>query len=176
MRCGKDMLQLPARTFSRWIVISWRFCLNSGTCSTRLQRATRGLGSRFSHESLLINYPFFKILCNRGFHLLANLFLPLHVRDTSNNLKLYKAEILRSIDIEENHFAANVETGLKPLLAGYNIKEVPISWINRTIDMGRSSFRIVSVSPDYFRTLIRAVFRRNHKRVARRDAQGAAAR
>src|SRR5262249_43859885 len=57
------------------------------------------IGSRFSHESLLINYPFFKILCNRSFHLLANLFLPLHVRDISNNLKLYKAEILKNIDI-----------------------------------------------------------------------------
>jgi hypothetical protein len=104
------------------------------------------------------------------------LFLPLRVRDTSNNLKLYKAEILKGINIEENHFAANVETGLKPLLAGYNIKEVPISWINRTIDMGKSSFRIVSVSPDYFRTLTQMVFRRNRKRVTRRDAQGAAAR
>jgi glycosyltransferase involved in cell wall biosynthesis len=134
------------------------------------------IGSRFSYESLLINYPFFKILCNRSFHLLANLFLPLRVRDISNNLKLYEAEILKSIDIEENHFAANVETGLKPLLAGYIIKEVPISWINRTIDMGKSSFRIVTVSPDYFRTLVRIAFRRKHKRVTRRDAQRAAPR
>jgi dolichol-phosphate mannosyltransferase len=135
------------------------------------------IGSRFSYESLLINYPFFKIICNRGFHLLANLFLPLRVRDTSNNLKLYKAEILKSIDIEEKHFAANVETGLKPLLAGYNIKEVPISWINRTINMGKSSFRIVNVSPDYFRTLIRMVFQRNHKSVTQREMRkGTAAR
>ena len=27
------------------------------------------IGSRFSHDSLLINYPFFKIFCNRSFHL-----------------------------------------------------------------------------------------------------------
>jgi dolichol-phosphate mannosyltransferase len=134
------------------------------------------IGSRFSHESLLINYPFLKILCNRSFHFLANLFLPLRVRDCSNNLKLYKAEILKSIDIEENHFAANVETGLKPLLAGYDIKEVPISWINRTIDMGKSSFRIVSVSPDYLRTLVHMVWRRIVKRVTRRSAQRVAAR
>lgn len=123
------------------------------------------IGSRFSHESLLINYPFFKIICNRGFHLLANLFLPLRVRDTSNNLKLYKAEILKTIQIEEDHFAANVETGLKPLLAGYNIKEVPISWIKRTIDMGSSSFKIVNVAPNYSRALFRMLAARNRKRV-----------
>jgi dolichol-phosphate mannosyltransferase len=129
------------------------------------------IGSRFSHESLLINYPFFKILCNRSFHLLVNALLPLRVRDTSNNLKLYKAEILKSIEIEENHFAANVETGLKPLLAGYDLAEVPISWINRTIDMGSSSFRIVNVAPDYLRSLLRLSSRRGRRRVTR-TAQG----
>jgi dolichol-phosphate mannosyltransferase len=130
------------------------------------------IGSRFSHESLLINYPFFKILCNRSFHLLANALLPLHVRDTSNNLKLYRAEILKSIEIEEDHFAANVETGLKPLLAGYDIKEVPISWIDRTIDMGNSSFKIVNVAPNYSRALLKIVAR-NRKRIVR-AAHGAA--
>jgi glycosyltransferase involved in cell wall biosynthesis len=113
------------------------------------------IGSRFSHESLMINYPFFKILCNRSFHLLANLLLPQHVRDISNNLKLYRADILKTIQLEQAHFAVNVETGLKPVLAGYHIKEVPISWINRTVDMGSSSFRIVNVAPNYFGALVK---------------------
>lgn len=116
------------------------------------------IGSRFSHDSLLINYPFAKIFCNRSFHILANLLLPIHVRDISNNLKLYKAEILKNIEIEQPHFAANVETGLKPLLAGYDVREVPISWIDRTIDMGSSSFRIAGVAPGYFRALISIVW------------------
>ena len=73
------------------------------------------------------------------------------MRDISNNLKLYRAEILKALRIEEPGFAANVETGLKPLLDGYRIDEVPISWINRTPDMGSSSFRIASVAPGYFR-------------------------
>ena len=116
------------------------------------------IGSRFSHESMLINYPFLKIICNRGFHLLVNLFLPSRVRDISNNLKLYRADILQNLDIEENHFAANAETGLKPLLAGYDVQEVPTSWINRTIEMGNSSFRILKVAPNYFFALVRMVW------------------
>ena len=90
------------------------------------------VGSRFSHESVMINYPFFKTLCNRTFHLLVKLLLVWRVHDISNNLKLYRTEIFRAIEIEERHFAANAELGLKPLLAGYDIEEVPISWINRT--------------------------------------------
>jgi glycosyltransferase involved in cell wall biosynthesis len=108
------------------------------------------IGSRFSHDSVVMNYPFIKILCNRTFHLLVNLFLPCRIRDISNNLKLYRAEILKNLHIEQDHFAANVETGLKPILAGYDVKEVPISWINRTLDMGSSSFKILKVAPNYF--------------------------
>jgi glycosyltransferase involved in cell wall biosynthesis len=115
------------------------------------------IGSRFSHESLLINYPFLKIVCNRGFHLIANILLPTKMRDISNNLKLYRAEIFKSIDIEQPGFAANAETGLKPLLSGYDICEVPISWINRTIDMGVSSFRIGKVAPGYLGALTEVV-------------------
>ncbi len=115
------------------------------------------IGSRFSHESVLINYPVMKILCNRGFHLLLNLLLRKRVRDISNNLKLLRADILKNITIEENHFAANVETGLKPLLAGYDIKEVPISWISRTTEMGNSSFHLGKLAPSYFAALMRIV-------------------
>ena len=122
------------------------------------------IGSRFSHDSVLLNYPFFKILCNRSFHFLVNIFLPLRIRDISNNLKLYRAEILKSLNIEHANFAANAETGLKPLLAGYDIQEVPISWINRTIDMGTSSFKIVKVAPSYFFAFIASVFRAWTKR------------
>jgi SAM-dependent methyltransferase len=116
------------------------------------------IGSRFSQESLLINYPFVKIVCNRGFHLIANILLPTRMRDISNNLKLYRAEIFKSIQIDQPGFAANAETGLKPLLSGYDICEVPISWINRTIDMGVSTFRIAKVAPDYAGALARVVF------------------
>ncbi len=108
---------------------------------------------------MLINYPFFKILCNRAFHLLVKLTLLGGVRDVSNNLKLYRADILKTLDIEEPHFAANMETGLKPLLAGYDIEEVPVSWINRTVGMGASSFRIVKVAPGYLGALIRTIWR-----------------
>jgi SAM-dependent methyltransferase len=111
------------------------------------------IGSRFSQESLLINYPFPKIVCNRAFHVIANFLVPGHVRDVSNNLKLYRAEIFKSLEIDQPGFAANAETGLKPLLSGYDIREVPISWINRTIDMGASSFRIGKVAPGYIKAL-----------------------
>jgi SAM-dependent methyltransferase len=121
--------------------------------------ADGAIGSRFSYDSVLINYPFFKILCNRSFHALVNLTLLKGARDVSNNLKLFRADILKELDIDEPGFAANAETGLKPLLDGHRIDEVPISWINRTPDMGASSFRIASVAPGYARALARILWK-----------------
>ena len=60
--------------------------------------------------------------------------------------------------MHEPHFAANMETGLKPLLGGFDIKEIPMSWINRTVGMGASTFRIVKVAPGYFRGLMRTLW------------------
>ena len=127
------------------------------------------IGSRFSSESALIRYPLSKILCNRGYHLLLNLLLGKHVRDISNNLKLYRADILKNLDIEEDRFAANVETGLKPILLNYRIREVPTSWINRTPDMGKSSFNLLKVGPDYLGVLFRTAWRywRGQYRISR---------
>ncbi len=107
------------------------------------------IGSRFSRKSVLLNYPFTKIIANRGFHILARLLLKKPFRDVTNNLKLMKKNVAKNINIESNDFAANAETGLKPILLGYKAEEVPISWINRSIDMGFSSFNLVNTGPNY---------------------------
>jgi len=113
------------------------------------------VGSRFSRHSVLLNYPFQKIVANRGFHLLAKLILRRQFRDLTNNLKLLRREVIEKLHLMEPGFAVNAETGLQPLVMGYNIKEVPISWINRTPDMGTSSFRIMRVGSGYWWVLCR---------------------
>jgi dolichol-phosphate mannosyltransferase len=117
-------------------------------------------GSRFSQDSILVNYPFAKIVANRGFHLLLKLVVPVSAHDVSNNLKLLPEAIYKRLRIEEDGFAANAEVGLQPLLEGHDLAEVPISWIDRTIDMGTSSFAVARAGPGYARVLGRIVRRR----------------
>ena len=113
------------------------------------------LGSRFSRHSLLINYPFGKILANRAFHLVANLLFRCWRRDLSNNLKLMRSDLVRRMNLEATWFAINAEIGLNLVLMRCTIKEVPISWINRTFDMGRSSFGVLQSGGGYARVLLR---------------------
>ena len=111
------------------------------------------IGSRFSRHSVLLNYPFLKIVANRGFHVIAQAVLLRGFRDVTNNLKLMRREVVEKLQLREPWFAVNAETGLQPLVMGYRVKEVPISWINRTPDMGMSSFKLAKVGQGYWRVL-----------------------
>ncbi len=112
------------------------------------------VGSRFSRHSVLLNYPFLKIAANRGFHLLARLVLLRNFRDLTNNLKLMRRDVVSDLQLRQPGFAVNAETGLQPLILGYRVKEVPISWINRSPEMGVSSFRLIRVGGGYWRVLL----------------------
>ncbi len=117
------------------------------------------IGSRFSRHSVLLNYPFKKILANRAFHALAQMLFLRQFRDLTNNLKLMRREVVEKLQLTQPHFAVNAETGLQPLLMGYSVKEVPISWINRTPDMGMSSFHLGKVGRGYMMVLFRLWWR-----------------
>jgi dolichol-phosphate mannosyltransferase len=112
------------------------------------------IGSRFSRHSVLLNYPFAKIFANRAFHALVTLLFGRRIRDVTNNLKIMRREVVLQLQLREPGFAVNAETGLQPLLLGYRVKQVPISWINRTPEMGTSSFRLVRVGGGYWRVLV----------------------
>lgn len=111
------------------------------------------IGSRFSRHSVLLNYPFMKIVANRGFHTLARWILGWAFRDVTNNLKLLRREVVADLALLQPGFAINAETGIEPWLLGYKVREIPISWINRTPGMGASSFRLVRVGGGYGQVL-----------------------
>jgi dolichol-phosphate mannosyltransferase len=111
------------------------------------------IGSRFSRHSVLLNYPFLKIFANRAFHALAMLLFRVRIRDVTNNLKIMRCEVVRDLRLRQPGFAVNAETGLQPILLGYSVKPVPISWINRSPGMGNSSFRLVRVGGGYWNVL-----------------------
>jgi dolichol-phosphate mannosyltransferase len=121
------------------------------------------IGSRFSRHSVLLNYPFLKILANRAFHAIAVVLFGRRIRDVTNNLKIMRREVVQDLQLRQRGFAVNAETGLQPILLGYKVKQVPISWINRTPGMGISSFRLTNVGGEYWQVLIglwlRFVFR-----------------
>jgi dolichol-phosphate mannosyltransferase len=111
------------------------------------------IGSRFSRYSVLLNYPFTKILANRAFHILASVVLGFRFRDVTNNLKILRREVVADLQLRQSGFAVNAETGLQPFILGYNVTQVPISWIGRTPGMGTSSFQLTTSGRGYWQVL-----------------------
>ena len=70
-----------------------------------------------------------------------------------------RREVADDLDLEAAWFAANAETGLKPLLMGYRVRSVPVSWINRTPEMGQSSFSLLKNGLGYAKVLASLAWR-----------------
>lgn len=117
------------------------------------------VGSRYMKKGSLVNYPTAKKIANRAFHKLIHLLLRIKHVDLTNNFKLYKMQIVERILplLESEGFSINAETGLYPVLLGYRIKEIPVSWIGRTTEMGSSNFQVIKAGPGYVRVLIKAL-------------------
>lgn len=123
------------------------------------------IGSRFVAGAEMIGYPFSKRLMNRLFHLVVKTLFRIRQNDLTNNFKLYRAEIFRTLPWQSNEFAMNAETGLLPILAGYNIAEVPVVWVNRDPHMGRSKFGLLKHGGGYLQVILHALkFARARKR------------
>jgi dolichol-phosphate mannosyltransferase len=134
------------------------FTESIGDVGTMIRRAEAGdvdgvIGSRFIKGSTLRRYPAPKKAMNRAFHALTRLFFGIRLNDLTNNFKLYRRCIVTQIAWRSDGFAINAETGLAPVLSGFRIDEVPVSWIGRSRRMGSSKFRLASQAWGYLAVL-----------------------
>jgi hypothetical protein len=65
-----------------------------------------------------------------------------------------RREIVEKLELTQPGFAVNAEIGIQSMLLASSRTEVPISWINRTPDMGESSFRLLHAGGGYWKVLL----------------------
>ena len=123
------------------------------------------IGSRFVRGGKIVRYPFMKRVMNRLFHLVLKILFGVKHHDLTNNFKLYKARILRSQPWQSNGFAMNAETGLLPILAGYDVIEVPVIWVGRDHSLGKSKFHLLKHGGGYLHVIRHALRVRRNQRV-----------
>lgn len=111
------------------------------------------IGSRYIKGGRLINYPFIKKMVNRLFHLILRAVCDVKIIDSSNNFKLYRRGLFQELPYLSNDFAMNAETGILPVIFGYKIKEVPVSWAGRSAEMGKSKFSIFKYALSYVKVI-----------------------
>jgi hypothetical protein len=111
------------------------------------------IGSRFIPGSVLLRYPGMKRFMNRMFHFFARVLFGIRMNDLTNNFKLYRRQIVKTMPWKSDGFAINAETGLLPVISGFRIEEVPVTWIGRDQKMGSSKFRLFRQGWGYLKVL-----------------------
>lgn len=116
------------------------------------------IGSRFTEGGRLVGYPGDKRLMNRGYHAIVRAVFGIKQKDLTNNFKLYKADIVRRMPWKSGGFSMNAETGILPIIFGYEVGEVPVAWINRGPEMGKSKFKLFRAGRGYIQVMFYAMW------------------
>jgi dolichol-phosphate mannosyltransferase len=125
--------------------------------ATEREKCDGVIGSRFVEGGKVVRYPFLKRFMNRLFHTVVKILFRVKPKDVSNNFKLYKANIFRSMPWKSDDFAMNAKTGLLSVLFGYKVIEVPVVWIDRDPEMGRSKFGLLRHGGGYVHVIFHAL-------------------
>ena len=101
------------------------------------QKADAVFGSRFMggrpHRVLF----FWHMVGNKFLTLLSNMFTNLDLTDIQTGYKVFKAPVIKAIQIEEDRFGVEPEIVAKVARLGCRIFEVGISYYGRTYDEGK---------------------------------------
>ena len=68
---------------------------------------------------------------------LANILFSAHLTDINSGCKLFKTEVLKSLNLQSKGFNIDEEITAKILRRGYSLIEIPIHYFPRTVDEGK---------------------------------------
>jgi len=94
-------------------------------------------GSRFLGGKPHRVHMFWHQLANNFLTRLSNLFTHLHLTDMETCYKLFKKEVIDSIDIREERFGLEPEITAKVARGNWRVKEVSISYYGRSYEEGK---------------------------------------
>ena len=94
-------------------------------------------GSRYARSSRYRVDGFYHSIGNKLLTLLSNVFSDLELTDMETCYKMFKREVIQSIDIEEKRFGFEPEITAKIAKKRLRIYEIPISYIPRTFEEGK---------------------------------------
>lgn len=104
--------------------------------------ADLSIGSRYVKGGKVINWPLDRILMSYFASLYVRMILWIKIHDTTAGFKCYKRKVLETINLDAIKFigyAFQIEMKYKVKKAGFKIKEVPITFTDRTAGESKMS-------------------------------------
>jgi hypothetical protein len=100
-------------------------------------RADVVFGSRFHNSAPHRVLYYWHSVGNRLLTTLSNMTTNLNLSDMETCYKVFRREVIQSIDLEENRFGFEPEVTAKVAAAGWRVYEVGISYQGRTYEEGK---------------------------------------
>jgi len=105
------------------------------------------VGSRYVSGGTTVNWGVRRKLISRGGSLYARWVLGVGVRDLTAGFKAWRSEILRRIPLREvgaQGYGFQIEMTYRAVVAGYQVVEVPITFVDRRVGQSKMSGLIVT--------------------------------
>ena len=109
--------------------------------------ADLALGSRYVKGGAVRNWGLLRRIVSAGGSLYARVLLGARVRDLTGGFKCYRRAVLETIDLDAIHskgYAFQIETTYRALRAGFQVVEVPITFVDREVGGSKMSKVIVA--------------------------------
>jgi dolichol-phosphate mannosyltransferase len=110
------------------------------------QNADVVLGSRYVRGGAVRNWGLVRRFVSAGGSWYARILLGARIRDLTGGFKCYRRQVLETIDldaIESKGYAFQIETTYRALRAGFEVVEVPITFVDREAGGSKMSRAIV---------------------------------
>jgi dolichol-phosphate mannosyltransferase len=104
--------------------------------------ADLALGSRYVPGGGTENWGLLRRIVSAGGSLYARVLLGLRIRDVTGGFKCYRRAVLERIDLDAIHskgYAFQIETTYRTVRAGFDVVEVPITFVDRTAGESKMS-------------------------------------
>ncbi|WP_436759721.1 polyprenol monophosphomannose synthase [Streptosporangium sp. V21-05] len=108
--------------------------------------ADLAIGSRWVPGGKVVNWPASREFLSRGANIYTRLLLGLPVRDATAGFRAYRASALEKLnldDVESRGYCFQVDLTLRTAIGGMRVKEVPITFVERTVGASKMSRGIV---------------------------------
>jgi len=110
------------------------------------QNADVSIGSRYVRDGKVVNWPWDRILISKGGAMYTKLITWMPVSDPTAGFICYRREVLERIPLDQVQFvgyAFQVEMKYRAWKLGFKIKEVPITFVDRTEGVSKMSKGII---------------------------------
>lgn len=113
---------------------------------TAIKEAHLVIGSRYIRGVNVVNWPLSRLLLSYCASIYARVITGMPIRDTTGGYKCFRREVLATIDlshVKAGGYGFQIEMNWRTWMAGFKIKEIPITFVDRTVGKSKMSKAIV---------------------------------